>query len=137
MIWSRYNGVVKDETMQLDSEQPSERAWRDLYLAALFEADLSKLAARIAVAEYAMSLRERELWYSGNGHESEKHALIGAMRALEALRNIHQCPRPAPSARSQTPEAASGVLGEVGKSAESTKPNISADRLITGGSFCK
>jgi hypothetical protein len=40
------------------------------------------------------------LWYSGADHNKEKHALIGAMRALEALRNIHQCSRPMPPARS-------------------------------------
>jgi hypothetical protein len=76
------------------------RSVADLYLAALFEADSSKLAERIAVAEYVMNLRERELWYSGADHNKEKHALIGAMRALEALRNIHQCSRPMPPARS-------------------------------------
>jgi hypothetical protein len=86
--------------MQADAEQPVGRAWRDLYLAALFEADSAKLPERIAEAEYALTLRERELWYSGGDHGGEKHALIGAMRALEALRNLHQYPRPAPPPRS-------------------------------------
>ena len=75
--------------MQPGSEQSSEKAWRDLYLAALFEGDSAKLSERIAEAEYAVSLRARELWYSGGDHHKEKHALTGAMRALEALRNIH------------------------------------------------
>jgi hypothetical protein len=113
--------------MQGDSKKLLEGAWRDLYLAVLFEADSSKLPERIAIAEYVMNLRDRELWYSGADHNKEKHALIGAMRALEALRNIHRCPRATPPARIHRTEAASGVLGDLGKSAESTKPNASAD----------
>jgi hypothetical protein len=113
--------------MQADSEKTLEGAWRDLYLAALFEADSSKLPERIAVAEYAMSLRDRELWYSGSDHthNKEKQALIGAMRALEALRTIHQCPRPVLPTSSHRVEA--------GKSAGTGEPNISPGRLsITG-----
>jgi hypothetical protein len=34
------------------------------------------------------------LWYSDSDLTAEKHALTSAMRALEVLRNIHQCPRP-------------------------------------------
>jgi hypothetical protein len=79
--------------MQAHSEQSAARAWRDLYLAALFEADLAKLPERIAEAEYALSLRDRELWYSVGDHKREKLALTGALRALEALRKIHRCPR--------------------------------------------
>jgi hypothetical protein len=97
--------------MQADSEKPL--TWRDLYLAALFEADSAKLPERIAKAEYAMSLRDRELWYSGGDHDTEKRALIGAMRALEALRTIHQCRRPVPPNGSDRPEASSGVFGQV------------------------
>ena len=62
--------------MEANSEQPSERSWRDLYLAALFEADSSKLPERIAEAECALSVRDRALWYSGGDHDKEKHALI-------------------------------------------------------------
>lgn len=102
--------------MEANSEQPSEKSWRDLYLAALFEADSSKLPERIAEAECALSLRDRALWYSGGDHDKEKHALIGAMRALEALRNIHQCPRPMPSSRSHHAEADSRLLGRFGNS---------------------
>jgi hypothetical protein len=108
-----------------------------LYLAALFEANLAKLPERIAEAERAMNLRDRDLWYSGGDHDREKHALIGAMRALEALRDIHQCPRPVPPDGSHRAEPTAGVLGEVAKSIESTKPNVSADWLITRGLFRK
>jgi hypothetical protein len=31
------------------------------------------------------------LWYSDSDLTAEKHALTSAMRALEVLRNIHQC----------------------------------------------
>ena len=80
--------------VRADPKKSAERAWRDLYLAALFEADLSKLPERIAEAECAPGYLDRDLWYSGSDHDREKPALIGAMRALETLRNIHQCPRP-------------------------------------------
>jgi hypothetical protein len=108
MARSRYNVAVKGKNMQGDSEQPSGGAWRQFYLAALFELDLAKLAERIAEAEYAVSLRARELCYLDGDHNSEKQALTGAMRALDTLRDIHQCPRPAPSPCS-TAEGGSGV----------------------------
>ena len=113
--------------MQADSEESIGRTWRDLYLAALFEADSSKLPERIAVAEYAMSLRDRELWYSGSDHthNKEKQALIGAMRALEALRTIHQCPRPVLPTSSHRVEA--------GKSAGTGEPNISPGEVVDHG----
>jgi hypothetical protein len=79
--------------MKGDSEQFSGKPWRALYLAALFEADSAKLPERIAEAEYALNLRARELWYSGGDHNKENQAVTGAMRALEALRNIHPGPR--------------------------------------------
>jgi hypothetical protein len=75
--------------MRADSEPTTESAWRASYLAALFEADPAKILGRIAEAEQALYLRERELWYSGGDHTKEKVALTGAMRALEALRTIH------------------------------------------------
>lgn len=99
--------------MQADSEKPLKGAWREFYLAALFEADSAKLPERIAMAEYALSLRDRELWYSGGNPDREKRALIGAMRALEALRTIHQCPRTVPRSGDRA-EASSGVLGQMG-----------------------
>lgn len=80
--------------MGSDREQAPEAGWRDFYLAALFETDPAKLPGRIAEAEQALSLRDRELWYSDSDLTAEKHALTSAMRALEVLRNIHQCPRP-------------------------------------------
>ena len=100
MSRKRYNVVVNGEEMRIGLEKPSDRKWRDLYLAVLFEGDSAKLPKRIAEAEHAMSLRDRELWYSGGDNNSEKQALNGAMRALEALRSIHLCPRTEPQVRS-------------------------------------
>ena len=91
--------------MEEDSTKTPKTAWRDLYLAALFEADSARLPERIAEAEYALNVRDHELWYSGSDHKGEKHALTSAMRALEALRNIHQCPRRGSSARSHPADA--------------------------------
>jgi hypothetical protein len=71
--------------MLADSGQTSETAWRDLYLAAIFETDSGKLLERIAKAEYALNVRDRQLWYSGDDYAGEKRALTGAIRALEAL----------------------------------------------------
>lgn len=85
--------------MEANREQPAQRAWRDLYLATLFENDTAKLPERIAEAERAVVRRARELWYSDGDHNREKNALTGAMRALEALRSTYQCPPWEPSAR--------------------------------------
>jgi len=79
--------------MRADSEPTTESAWRASYLAALFETDPAKILGRIAEAEQALYLRERELWYSGADHTKEELTLTGAMRALEALRTIHEYPR--------------------------------------------
>jgi len=115
--------------MQASSEKRLEKAWRDLYLAALFEADSSKLPMRIAIAEYAMNLRDRELWYSGGDHKKEKQALIGALRALEALRNIHQCPHAMLPVSNHSVEAALDILGEADKSTGTKESSISVSRL--------
>jgi hypothetical protein len=95
-----------------------DNAWRAVYLAALFEADPAKLLERIAEAEYALNLRERELWYSGGDHAREKLALTGAMRALEALRNIHQY------ARRPRPGRNPASFGEVDRSGGSLESKI-------------
>ena len=46
--------------MQRDSTPTSERTWRDLYLAALFEADSARLPERIAEAEQALAEADGE-----------------------------------------------------------------------------
>lgn len=64
--------------------------WRELYVAALFERDSSKLSITIAKAEQALVARARELFQTSGDHIEEEHAMDDAMYALHALRNAHQ-----------------------------------------------
>lgn len=80
--------------------QAFPRNWRQLYVAALFEADPSKITERIAEAERALVLRARELFQISGDHIEEEEALDNAMYALQALRNSYHCSREAPPARS-------------------------------------
>ena len=65
-------------------------AWRDFYVAALFERDTAKLSERIAQAEWAIVLRTRELFHEPPDTVEEEEALGNAMYALNALRNAHR-----------------------------------------------
>src|ERR1700738_3095541 len=65
-------------------------AWRDLYKAALFEIDKTRLPDRIARAEKALALRARELFLVAGDNFEEGEALDDAMYALHALRNRPQ-----------------------------------------------
>ena len=68
---------------------PAAAPWRELYKAALFETDKSKLLEYIVDAEMAMVLRARELFHTTDGdHIEEEEALDDAMYALRALRSI-------------------------------------------------
>ena len=64
--------------------------WRDLYKAALFEVDKTRLPDRIAQAEKALALRARELFRIAGDNIEEEQALDDAMYALHALRNTSQ-----------------------------------------------
>jgi len=68
--------------------------WRNLYIAALFEADHSILPDKIAKAEAALVQRARELFYAPGDHIEEEVALDDAMYALQALRSTYQRSRP-------------------------------------------
>lgn len=72
------------------SKSPDGSAWRDLYRAALFEVDKTKLPERIAQAEKALALRARELFHAAGDNIEEEQALDDMMYALHALRNISQ-----------------------------------------------
>ena len=68
----------------------NSRAWRDLYKAALFEVDKTRLPERMAKAEKAVVLRARELFYAAGDNIEEGQALDDAMYTLHALRNKPQ-----------------------------------------------
>jgi hypothetical protein len=59
--------------------------WRELYIAALFETDDSRLPARIADAERAIVARARELFSAGADTIEEDQLLDDALYALRAL----------------------------------------------------
>lgn len=61
--------------------------WKDLYAAALFEPNKSKLPMRIADAEKHITARARELFNSGDHNSLERNALNVALYALVALRS--------------------------------------------------
>lgn len=67
---------------KLRSDYPS---WRDLYRAALFEADRSKLPQRISDARSAVVMRGRELFNCAASHPDEAEDLEDALYALQAL----------------------------------------------------
>ena len=68
----------------------SSIAWRDLYRAALFELDKTRLPGRIAQAEEALVIRARELFHIAGDNIEEEQALDDTMYALHALRNTSQ-----------------------------------------------
>lgn len=62
-----------------------ERSWRDLYVAALFEKDRTKLPQRIMEARAAIADRRRKLFASGNDAR-ERQVLDNALFSLGALK---------------------------------------------------
>ncbi|MGA2021797.1 MAG: hypothetical protein ABSH02_14490 [Candidatus Sulfotelmatobacter sp.] len=65
-------------------------SWRELYTAALFETDRTRIPARIADAEQAIVARARELFSAGNDTIEEDQALDDALYALRALQSCPQ-----------------------------------------------
>ena len=72
------------------SKSLGSRAWRDLYKAAIFEVDKTRLPHRIAQAEEALVVRPRELFHIAGDNIEEEQALDDTMYALHALRNTSQ-----------------------------------------------
>jgi hypothetical protein len=70
------------------SGNPAARAWtwKELYVAALMEANDDKMPARIAEAEGAI-LRARELFKASGDNIQEVQALDDALYALHALKS--------------------------------------------------
>jgi hypothetical protein len=63
-----------------------ETNWKELYIAALFESDKSKLAAKITQAEVAIVARRRKSMMPG-GDMQERNVLDAALLSLQALAN--------------------------------------------------
>jgi hypothetical protein len=64
---------------------PTHKNWKELYRAALFEADSNRLSQRIALAERALAARARELFYAGGEDLQERVAIDAAISALQTL----------------------------------------------------
>lgn len=60
--------------------------WRTLYRTAILETDKDAIPERVAVAEDAIIVRQREIFYT-EGSLDEKDLLEDALYALRALRN--------------------------------------------------
>ncbi len=63
------------------------QSWKDLYQAAMCEADVNKLPERIADAEAALVMRARELFYISGDKFDEEECLDDAICILHALRS--------------------------------------------------
>lgn len=63
------------------------RNWRELYQAALFETDMSKLPLRIEEARRALVFRARELFATSRNYDDEREAIENTLYALQALEN--------------------------------------------------
>ena len=61
--------------------------WRNLYAAALFEDDQSKVTVRVAEAESAMVLRAKALFVSDRIDQREAAELDQSLRMLNLLKN--------------------------------------------------
>jgi hypothetical protein len=86
-------------------------AWKERYMAALFEMEKDKLNERITDAEIAVAQRTRELFQaeaetSSGARLRERKALEAALYALRALRSIAQSERASASVRDKRPFAA-------------------------------
>ena len=71
----------------MDTSSPVQSNWKELYKAALFEPNESKLPLRIAEAEKRIAARARELFTSGNHDTLERNSLNVALYALVALKS--------------------------------------------------
>ena len=60
--------------------------WRDLYAAALFEDDKSRIATRVADAELAMLTRAKSLFSSSDPNRKEAIELDQSLRMLRLLK---------------------------------------------------
>lgn len=66
---------------------PTYKNWRELYKAAVFEADRGRLSESIALAEWALAIRSRELFNPDEEHLQERLAVDAAISVLQTLRS--------------------------------------------------
>jgi hypothetical protein len=66
-----------------------QRDWKEVYKAALFEDDNSKIPQRIAEAERALAARALELFGASNVEVREQQAMENARYFLRVLGNTH------------------------------------------------
>ena len=76
--------------MNAATTRTAYQTWRELYRAALFEADRAKLPHRIHEARAAVILRGRELFNCADKHVEEAEDLEDALYALQALSSCLQ-----------------------------------------------
>jgi hypothetical protein len=69
------------------ANSPIGKGWRELYMAALYENDKSRLLERIFDAEIALVLRARELFHATDEQFEERQAIETALDDLQALRS--------------------------------------------------
>ena len=63
-------------------------SWKELYKAAIFEPDKTKILERIADAEIALAMRARELFHGSGDNTGERQELDASMSALHTLRTL-------------------------------------------------
>jgi hypothetical protein len=76
-----HEGLMKHSPLRKES---CDGGWRELYIAALFEKDKTKLAERIATAQLAICAKRQKSILSGNNVQ-ERQALDNALFSLYAL----------------------------------------------------
>jgi hypothetical protein len=69
-------------------KSPMNRGWKELYMAAIFEDDSSKIPQRIAEAERALAARAVEPFVESGNQAREQQAMENAMYFLQLLRKI-------------------------------------------------
>jgi hypothetical protein len=74
---------VADRTREYMKNASSDK-WKELYIAALFEDDKTRLAERIAAAQIAIAARRREVLVLGSDSE-DRRILDNAAFSLQAL----------------------------------------------------
>jgi hypothetical protein len=71
---------------------PDPSEWRNLYAAALFENDQSKITKRVAEAESAMMSRSESLLSASNSDRREAIELDQSLRMLQLLKTCLETP---------------------------------------------